>query len=72
MAERRRQSFLTFKHSIKEKMELYTCSTKGKLSELKDALLSPDKQYSETKKLANQVTIGLCSTMPHTTGTTKC
>lgn len=52
MAERRRQSFLTFRHSIKEKMELYTCSTKGKLSELKDALLSPDKQYSVTEEIS--------------------
>ena len=38
--------------SIKEKMELYTCSTKGKLSELKDALLSPDKQYSVTEEIS--------------------
>ena len=31
LAERRRKLFLTMQHSIKEKMELYTCSTKGKL-----------------------------------------
>ena len=31
LAETRRQKFLTFKHSIKEKMELYNTSTKGNL-----------------------------------------
>ena len=31
LAERRRKQFLTMQHSIKEKMELYTCSTKGRL-----------------------------------------
>jgi hypothetical protein len=31
------------KHTIKEKMELYTASTKGKLEELKDALTNPSK-----------------------------
>ena len=43
VAERRRQNFLTMKHTIKEKMELYTASTKGKLEELKDALTNPSK-----------------------------
>ena len=31
LAERRRNEHLTMQHSIKEKMELYTCSTKGRL-----------------------------------------
>jgi ankyrin repeat protein len=38
LAERRRQQFMTMKHSIKEKMELYTSSTKGKLDDLKEVL----------------------------------
>ena len=38
LANSRRNRFLTTKHSIKEKMQLYSCSTKGKLDELKDIL----------------------------------
>ena len=35
LANRRRNQFLTQQHSISDKMELYTSSTKGKLPELK-------------------------------------
>lgn len=52
VAERRRQNFLTMKHTIKEKMELYTASTKGKLDELKDALKNPQKQLSPTEEIS--------------------
>lgn len=38
LAESRRSQFLTFKHSIKEKMELYNTSTKGKLEELQEII----------------------------------
>ena len=34
LAERRRKEFMTMQHTIKEKMELYTSSTKGKLVDL--------------------------------------
>ena len=34
IAEERRQRYLTKKHSIPEKMELYNCSTKGHLDDL--------------------------------------
>ena len=40
------------KHSIKEKMELYTSSTKGKLEELKDALENPEKKFSITEEIS--------------------
>ena len=40
------------KHSIKEKMELYTSSTKGKLEELRDALENPEKQFSITEEIS--------------------
>lgn len=39
-------------HSIKEKMELYTSSTKGKLDDLKDALDNPLKKYSVTEEIS--------------------
>lgn len=38
LADERRNKYLTTKHSIKEKMQLYSCSTKGKLDELKEIL----------------------------------
>ena len=34
IAEERRERLLTKKHSIPEKMELYNCSTQGKLEDL--------------------------------------
>ena len=37
-ADMRRQRFLTTKHSLEEKIQLYTCSTKGQLDELKQHL----------------------------------
>jgi ankyrin repeat protein len=39
-------------HSIKEKMELYTSSTKGKLDEIKDILGHPEKKYSITEEIS--------------------
>ena len=39
-------------HSIKEKMELYTSSTKGKLDEIKDILSTPEKKYSVTEEIS--------------------
>ena len=39
-------------HSIKEKMELYTSSTKGKLDEIKEVLASPNKKYSITEEIS--------------------
>jgi hypothetical protein len=38
VASRRRNAFMTMKHSIKEKMELYTSSTKGNMEDLKNVL----------------------------------
>ena len=49
LAETRRTRNLTKKHSIREKMELYTSSTKGKLEDLKDALC---KEYSITEEIS--------------------
>ena len=40
------------KHSIKEKMELYTSSTKGKLDDLKEVLENPNKKYSVTEEIS--------------------
>lgn len=43
---------MTVKHSIKEKMELYTSSTKGKLEELKEVLSNESKKYSVTEEIS--------------------
>ena len=40
------------KHSIKEKMELYTSSTKGKLEDLKGVLEATEKAYSVTEEIS--------------------
>lgn len=52
LAERRRKRFLTKDHTIKEKMELYTSSTKGKLDELREALENPTKKFSVTEEIS--------------------
>ena len=39
-------------HSIKEKMELYTSSTKGKIDDLKDVLEDESKKYSVTEEIS--------------------
>jgi hypothetical protein len=52
LAERRRNAYMTVKHSIKEKMELYTSSTKGKLEELKEVLENDSKKYSVTEEIS--------------------
>lgn len=43
---------MTMKHTIKEKMELYTSSTKGRIQDLKLVLESPDKKYSVTEEIS--------------------
>ena len=48
-AETRRSRNLTKRHTIREKMELYTSSTKGKLEDLRDAL---GKEYSITEEIS--------------------
>ena len=55
LADRRRAKFLTKGHSIKEKMELYTCSTKGKLDELRQVLENPSKKYSVTEEISKSM-----------------
>ena len=41
-------------HTIKEKMELYSSSTKGLLNELKDAIQNPQKEFSVTEEISKQ------------------
>ena len=43
---------MTMKHTIKEKMELYTSSTKGKLEDLKEVLENGEKAYSVTEEIS--------------------
>lgn len=43
---------MTMQHSIKEKMELYTSSTKGKIDDLKSVLEDNDKKYSVTEEIS--------------------
>lgn len=43
---------MTMKHSIKEKMELYTSSTKGRIDDLKFVLENGDKKYSVTEEIS--------------------
>lgn len=43
---------MTMKHTIKEKMELYTSSTKGRLDDLKYVLESSEKNYSVTEEIS--------------------
>ena len=52
LAERRRNKFMTMRHTIKEKMELYTSSTKGRLDELKEVLENDEKLYSVTEEIS--------------------
>lgn len=49
-AEDNREKFLTMKHTIQEKMELYTCATKGNLDELKHLLC--DKKFSVSEEVS--------------------
>ena len=50
LAEQNREKFMTMKHTISEKMELYTCATKGKLDELKHLL--EEKGYSVAEEVS--------------------
>lgn len=43
---------MTMKHNIKEKMELYTASTKGKIDDLKEVLTNTTKLYSVTEEIS--------------------
>ena len=43
---------MTMQHTIKEKMELYTSSTKGKLADLKGVLEDKEKPYSVTEEIS--------------------
>jgi len=52
LAERRRINYMTMKHTIKEKMELYTSSTKGRLEDLKELLETDSKKYSLTEEIS--------------------
>jgi len=52
LAERRRNQFMTMKHSVKEKMELYTSSTRGKLEDLKKVLEGNAENYSVTEEIS--------------------
>jgi len=52
LATERRNRYLTLNHSIKEKMELYTSSTKGKLEDLKNVLENSTKKYSVTEEIS--------------------
>ena len=52
MAEERREKYLTKKHSIPEKMQLYNCSTQGKIEDLKTLLMI--KGYSGTEEVSKE------------------
>ena len=51
-AQSRRDKYLTKKHTIPEKMELYNCSTKGKPDEL--ATLIEEKNYSPAEEVSKE------------------
>lgn len=51
-AEERREKFLTKKHNIPEKMQLYNCSTRGLMDELKALLL--EKSFSATEEVSKE------------------
>ena len=48
----RRENFMTKQHTISEKMELYNCSTQGRISELKRLLEEQD--YSATEEVSKE------------------
>jgi len=52
LADSRRKQFLTKKHSIPEKMQLYNCSTQGKIDELKELL--KEKSFSPTEEVSKE------------------
>ena len=47
-----REQFVTKKHTIPEKMELYNASTKGRLDDLKELLI--EKGYSITEEVSKE------------------
>ena len=52
VATERRTMFLTKKHTIAEKMELYNCSTKGNIDEFKKLIV--EKNYSPTEEVSKE------------------
>lgn len=50
IAEERRKRILTKQHTIAEKMELYNCSTKGNLDDLK--VIVNNKKYSLVEEVS--------------------
>lgn len=52
MAEERREKFLTKLHSIPEKMQLYNCSTQGKIDDLKSLLI--ERSFSATEEVSKE------------------
>ena len=52
LAEERRERLLTKKHTIAEKMQLYNCSTQGKVEELRSLLT--EKGYSVSEEVSKE------------------
>ena len=52
LAEERRERLLTKSHSIPEKMQLYNCSTKGDVEELRNLL--DKKQFSVSEEVSKE------------------
>ena len=52
LAEERRDVMLTRQHSIPEKMDLYNCSTQGRLAQLTELLA--DKGFSPTEEVSKE------------------
>jgi hypothetical protein len=52
LASSRRERFLTKQHTIPEKMQLYNCSTQGRIDELQKLL--KDQGYSATEEVSKE------------------
>lgn len=52
LAEERREKYLTKQHSIPEKMQLYNCSTQGKIDDLKTLLI--ESGFSATEEVSKE------------------
>ena len=52
LAEERRELYLTKLHSIPEKMQLYNCSTQGKIDDVKGLLM--EKSFSVTEEVSKE------------------
>lgn len=51
-ASTRREKFMTKKHTIQEKMQLYTCSTRGAVDELQKLL--KEENFSPTEEVSKE------------------